>query len=575
MHSRSGRYTIVFNGEIYNFLELRDEIGGIWRGRSDTEVLLEAIERWGFENAVKRLNGMFAMAVWDRETRSLSFARDPFGKKPLHYGWAGNVLLFGSELKALRAHPAFEGRIDRMSMESFLRFAYIPAPRTIYAGFHKLPAGCTLRVASPLPDASLKPIPFWEARAVAASSARNGFPGSFSEAASQLEGLLIDATRRRCIADVPLGAFLSGGIDSSLTVALMQRESATPVRSFTIGFEEEAFNEAPQAKLIAHHLGTEHTEMYVSSSEAREVIPSLPEIYDEPFADPSQIPTYLLAKLTRRHVTVALSGDGGDEVFAGYERYRIGDVLQARLSWLPAVLRAPMAWCCARFPARAWNHLVEGTLGPRFSCGRLRKLGRSLENAGNPLLYRELMAYWNEIPELVQDAGSDDPEIWKGSGIPAGFHPVHQMMLTDTQTYLVDDILVKVDRASMASSLEVRNPLLDTRVFEFAWSLPLAYKYSRSGGKRILREVLSRYVPPALTERPKMGFGIPLDAWMRGPLRDWAEEMLSIQRLRSSGLHVEPIRAGWEAFVKRGEALQYPLWNVIVLQQWLGSNGDA
>jgi len=572
MHSHSGRYVILFNGEIYNFDELRHELGGAWRGHSDTEIALEAIERWGLQRAIERFNGMFAIALWDREHRSLSFARDPFGKKPLYYGWAGSVLLFGSELKALRAHPVFAAELNRDAMAEFLRFSYVPGPATIYRTIHKLPAGSFLQFSVPTPGTLPEPTTYWDPRAESQKGSQQTIP--FQEATDHLEALLLDATYRRCVADMPLGAFLSGGIDSSLVVALMQRRSAAPVKTFTIGFDEPGFNEAPYAKAIAQHLGTEHTELYVSSTQALNVIPLLPTIYDEPFADPSEIPTYLVSRMTREHVTVALSGDGGDELFGGYDRYRVGEMLMKRFAWIPGPLRQLIAHACRAMPSKAWDLTVTGALGQRWSSTRLRKLGRVLETRDFQTIYRGMMSYWSNPENLVVGA-QPYGRFWHEDAMPTELEPVQRMMLMDTLTYLVDDILVKVDRASMASSLEVRNPLLDKRVFAFAWGLPLDFNYIQGQGKRMLKEVLYRHVPKELVERPKMGFGIPLGDWLRGPLRPWAEELLTPSRLQATGLQPLPITQAWHDFLEHREPTQDRLWPVLVLQQWLEAQSGS
>jgi len=573
MHAHSGRHVMVFNGEIYNFRELRAELGGPWRGHSDSEVALEAIERWGLEKALARFNGMFAMALWDKETRVLSLARDPFGKKPLYYGWGEGVFLFGSELKALRKHPDFCPELDRDAMAAFLRFAYIPGPSTIYRKFRKLPPGALLCISEPEPGHLPEPTLYWDSRAEALHAREQGFAGTFREAADELESLLLDATQRRCVADVSLGAFLSGGIDSSLVTALMQRGSHTPVRTFTIGFQDRGFDEAPYAKRVADHLGTEHTELYLSSSEALDVIPKLPGMYDEPFADASQIPTYLLSRMTRQHVTVALSGDGGDELFGGYDRYRVGQMLMGRFQRLPSSLRRTLAWACRRIPGSGWDRTLGAVLGPRWSSSRFRKLGRVLAPADAQAIYRDMMSYWHAPEQLVVGASDPGSPAWRQDAIPAEWDPVSRMMLTDTLTYLVDDILVKVDRASMANSLEVRNPLLDKRVFTFAWRLPLGFKYDGGQGKRILKEILHRHVPRDLVEREKMGFGVPLGSWLRGPLRPWAEALLDPARLAEAGIAQEPVAMAWQGFCQRGEPNQDRLWPLLVLMQWMKSEG--
>ena len=483
MASHSGRFELVFNGEIYNHGELHRDLeaaGEQFRGRSDTEVLLEAIEAWGPEKTLPRLNGMFALALWDRRDHCLCLARDRFGKKPLYYGWAGGSLVFGSSLHALRLHPEFEARLDPSAMAAYLRFAYVPGPHAIFSGFHKLVPGAFLELREPIPGSLPEPMRYWDARQ-AALAARAGGPALSSEEAEvRLEELLLDAVSLRSIADVPLGAFLSGGIDSSLVVALLQRLGGSPVKTFSIGFPQKAFDEAPFARAVAAHLGTEHTECYVEPRQALDVVPLLPAIYDEPFADSSQIPTFLVSQLARQHVTVALSGDAGDELFAGYERYAVGQALLRRSGWLPAPIRRGMAHSCEHFPAALWDATVTAALGNRYGSARLRKLGRALGPQPFMNTYREMVSYWSDLEGImpgipVASSAFEDP-----LAETSGLEPIHQMMLMDTRSYLVDDILVKVDRASMANSLEVRNPFLDSRVFDFAWSLPLDQKW-RSG----------------------------------------------------------------------------------------------
>lgn len=571
MRSRSGRQMMVFNGEVYNHEDLREVLGGPWRGRSDSEVVLEAIERWGIAAAAERFRGMFALAVWDAETKSLHLARDPFGKKPLYYGWAGSTFLFGSELKALRIHPAFQDELDRDALGDFLRFAYIPSPRTIHRGIHKLPPGTILTLKNPTPGQLPEPAPFWDALREAEAALAHPFEGTFEDACDHLEGLLAEATRLRCVADVPLGAFLSGGIDSSLVVALMARQTTQPLRTFTIGFQEAGFDEAGHARAVAAHLGTHHTEAYVSPKEAQAVIPDLPRIYDEPFADPSEIPTFLLARITRPHVTVALSGDGGDEFFAGYDRYRVGLALTGRLGTLPDWARRALSAGCLGIPPRLWDATVTALLGPRFGSARLRRFGRAANSRSLWDVYAGVMTYWHAegIPLRDHRVTPFPPsQHWMMEA-----HPIHQMMMVDTRTYLSDDILVKVDRASMANSLEVRNPLLDREVFRFAWRLPLAYTHHGGTGKRILRAILHRHVPPHLVDRPKMGFGIPLRAWLLGPLRAWAEDLLTPVRLDEMGLESAAIRRAWDALNRDAGQAPEPLWNVIVLQQWMRDRG--
>lgn len=560
MASASGRYVMVFNGEVYNFAELRTELaerGDRFRGGSDTEVMLAAIEAWGVEAATQRFVGMFAIALWDRQERQLTLVRDRLGKQPLYYGWAGTTFLFGSELKALRAHRACGADINRGALSLFLRQGFVPAPYSIYQGLLQLPPGCILRITAPdaLPAA---PQPYWSLRAIAERGAREPFAGSDREATDRLEALLRDAVRLRMVADVPLGAFLSGGVDSSTVVALMQAQSARPVQTFTIGFAESQYDEAPHAKEVARHLGTAHTELYVTPEHARDVIPRLPEIYDEPFADISQIPTFLLAQLARRHVTVSLSGDGGDELFAGYERYAGTERYWQRLSRIPRTVR---------------NLIGHGmqSAGTGWRLGRLLARRADLLRLGTPEeFYLRNSSQW-KTPADVVIGGSEPPTVFTDPARwPAGGGLTERMQFLDASSYLSDDIFTKVDRASMAVSLETRVPLTDHRVVEFAWSLPRRLKVRDGQGKWILREVLDRFVPRALVARPKMGFGVPMGAWLRGPLRDWAEALLAERRLRDEGcFHPAPIRDKWREHLSGESDSEYYLWNVLMFQAWL------
>lgn len=577
MASRSGRFELAFNGEIYNHSALRGELesaGVRFQGRSDTEVLLEALEIWGLEPTLRRLNGMFAIALWDRRDRCLRLARDRFGKKPLYYGWAGGSLAFGSSLHALRRHPDFRAGLDPGAIAAYLRFAYVPGPHAIFSGFRKLVPGSVLTFREPDPGVLPEPTRYWDARE-AALNARNEPLMPDGDAEFRLEELLYDAVRLRSIADVPLGAFLSGGIDSSLVVALLQKLGGAPVRTFSIGFLQKAFDEAPFAKAVATHLGTDHTQLYVEPRQALDVVPLLPSIYDEPFADSSQIPTFLVSKLARQYVTVALSGDAGDELFAGYERYAVGQTLLHRFGWVPGPIRKALAVACSHFPAGLWDGTVTAVLGARYGSVRLRKLGRAIGPQPFVETYREMMSYWPDLEEIL-------PGVTVASGIyeepldeTSGLDPMHQMMLMDTRSYLVDDILVKVDRASMANSLEVRNPLLDHRVFDFAWGLTLEQKWRPGDAKRILKRILYRHVPQELVDRPKMGFGIPLREWLRGPLRGWAEELLGPQVLATNGLNPRPVREAWQGLVERNTPVENLLWPVLVFQQWVGDRPEA
>ena len=575
MRSADGRFTIVFNGEIYNYRDLREELTGlghVFRGTSDTEVILAACSQWGPEAAVPRLWGMFAIALWDGRDRKLVLARDRVGKKPLYLARWNGGLLFASELKALRAVPGFPAEVDRDALALYARFGYFPSPWTVYRNVRKLRPGW-LAVFGP--DGEPRERPYWDAAAVVEQAMADRRPVSDEDAVGELDALLREAVGRRMIADVPLGAFLSGGIDSSTVVALMQAQSARPVKTFSIGFREEGFNEAEHAAAVARHLGTEHTELYVTPGEARDVIPRLPEMYDEPFADPSQIPTYLVSVLAREHVTVALSGDGGDELFGGYNRY-----LWAQAIWRKLRMVRPLGGAIGaalRVPtAGAWDALNRATTPVLPRRLRVAALGDKIHKishvlgAGHPDdLYLDLVSLWKNSSSLVFGSREavtplSDPRV--RAAIPQ-FE--ERMMFFDLVTYLPDDILAKVDRASMAVSLEARCPLLDHRVVEWAWGLPLAMRIRKGRSKWLLRRVLDRYVPPDLVERPKMGFGVPIDAWLRGPLRNWAEELLAERRLREEGFfEPAPVREAWAAHQSGHRNHQFRLWAVLMFQAW-------
>lgn len=576
MASPGGRYVIVFNGEIYNHLELRAGLPSIaWRGYSDTETLLAAFEAWGIEATLKKCVGMFALALWDRETRSLTLARDRMGEKPLYYGWQGDAFLFGSELKALRAHPAFCGEIDRDALALYLRHNYVPAPYSMYRGIAKLPPGSWLTLTTNAAAVSPAPTFYWRACDAAQAGARRDL--SDETAIAALDALLRRATGGQMVADVPLGAFLSGGIDSSTVVALMQAQSSRPVQTFTIGFHEAGYNEAEHAHAVAAHLGTEHTELYVTAEQAMAVIPRLPALYDEPFADSSQIPTFLVAELARRHVTVSLSGDGGDELFGGYNRYVWASRIWRSLGWAPRPLRAALAGILTTLPPAAWNGVFAGLsllLPKRWRYAnpgdKLHKLAGILAVRSPEEIYLALVSHTDRPASVV--IGSREPvtvltDRRQWADVP-DFES--RMMYLDQMTYLPDDILTKVDRAAMGVSLETRVPLLDHRVVEFAWQLPLSIKIRDGQTKWLLRQVLYRYVPRELIERPKMGFGIPLDVWLRGPLRDWAESLLDEAKLRQEGyFHPEPIRQKWREHLSGQRNWAYYLWNVLMFQAWL------
>ena len=585
MLSASGRYVMVYNGEIYNHLELRQaresSAGPIaWRGHSDTETLLAAIEAWGLDGALRRAVGMFAVALWDREQRALSLARDRLGEKPLYYGWQGGVLLFASELKAMKRHPAFHAGIDRGALALLLRHNYIPAPWSIYRGIRKLEPGTVVTLSLDARDSV--PRPYWSAREVVAAGLAHPFADSPEDAVEELDRRLREAVKGQMLSDVPLGAFLSGGVDSSTIVALMQQQSNRPVRTFTIGFHEADYNEAQHAAAVAKHLGTDHTELYVSPSEALDVIPSLPSIYCEPFADASQIPTILVSRLARQAVTVSLSGDAGDELFGGYQRYDIADALWRRLARMPAPMRHAISSALAAVPTRAWNALLgpfRGALPATMAADpgdRLHRGAVALRARGPEDVYRRLVSQWTDPASVVLGATEPPTALTDAARWPPtdGFH--HWMMAIDLVSYLPDDILVKVDRAAMSVSLETRVPLLDHRVVEFAWRLPLAYKVRDGVGKWPLRQVLYRYVPRELIERPKMGFGVPIDSWLRGPLRDWADDLLDEGRLLREGFFEPgPIRAAWEAHRAGQRAFHYQLWTVLMFQAWLAEHGGA
>lgn len=566
MASADGRYVIAYNGEVYNFAALREVLvarGHAFRGHSDTEVLLAAVVEWGVEDALARCNGMFAIALWDREERALWLARDRVGKKPLYYGWAGNALVFGSELKALWRHPDFDNGVDRDALALLLRLDYIPAPHTVHIHTFKLMPGALLRLdaaqiargaAAHDPDRDQRR--YWHARERMAAAIADPFRGDVLEAENQLDAHLRDAVALRMVADVPVGVFLSGGTDSSVVTALMQAQSSRPVRSFTIGFEGSHHDEAPLALEVAQHLGTQHTELYVSGADALAVVPRLPSMFDEPFADASQVPTGLVCALARSAVTVALSGDGGDELFFGYKRY---ERALRNLRWQRRVPKA----------MRRWMGRAASGHGEASRAGGFAALAAEMSARGIGDVYRNRIARWRSPQTAIPGAKLpwtlyDEPEPLDGAGTPGD-----AMMLADYSVYLPEDLLCKVDRTSMAVSLEARAPLLDTRVAEFAWSLPLAFKHAEGQSKVLLKRVLRRYLPDAMVDRGKRGFGAPVSAWLRGDLREWAGSLLDPVRLRDEGyFDADRVHGLWQAFLAGERKWHTHLWNVLMFQAW-------
>lgn len=575
MRSPSGRYILVYNGEIYNHAELRKQLeqqgqAPQWRGHSDTEVLLACVDAWGIQSAIERANGMFAFAIWDRQSGILTLARDRAGEKPLFYGWQGETFLFASELKALTAYPTFDRVISRKAVAQMMRFGYVPAPQCIWEGIHKLPPGHFVEVR-PESDETRTPQCYWDIGAVAETGTQNLRPDT-PELVDELDTLLRDAVALRMEADVPLGAFLSGGVDSSLITSLMQVQSRQPVRTFSIGFGQRAFDESGYARAVATHLGTDHCELRVDTDDVRATIPKLSTIWDEPFGDSSQIPTYLVNLLARKEVTVALSGDGGDELFAGYNRHVIGASIWEKSARVPKFIRRALAAGLASGAASKmaeagrWNSRVAGV------SERLNKVS-AIVGADHPTeFYEQLVSQWRPGNNPVLGANDGDIQI----SAPTFEDFRNSMLLMDTMTYLPDDILTKVDRASMAVSLEGRIPFLDYRVMEFAWQVPLSAKIRDGRGKNILREVLFRYVPPSLIERPKAGFAIPIGDWLAGPLRGWAEGLIEPSLLASQGI-LDPtvVSRTWSRFLRGEKALVPQIWCVLMFQSWLEEQGPV
>ncbi|MBU9376013.1 asparagine synthase (glutamine-hydrolyzing) [Burkholderia multivorans] len=589
MASACGRYVMVFNGEIYNHRELRAQLERVgrapaWRGHSDTEVLLAAFAAWGVDATLRRATGMFALALWNRESRVLTLARDRIGEKPLYYGWIGDALVFASELKALRAYPGFDGEIDRDALCLYLRHSAVPAPHTIYRGIRKLPPGSWIQFEHAQDTPRIRT--YWALEHAIDAGHHEPFAGTAAEAVDRLDTVLRQAVARQMEADVPLGAFLSGGVDSSAIVALMQAQSAAPVDTFTIGFHEAGYDEAGYAKAVARHLGTRHTELYVTADHALDVVPKLPSIYDEPFSDASQIPTFLVAELTRRHVKVSLSGDGGDELFGGYTRYFLTPRLWRKLHRVPAAVRTRIAGALHALRPDHADQLAavaQGAWGagelresPTRIGDRLHKLGHVMTADSRIGLYRLLMSSVHH-PERIALAGHEPPTpLDTVSAWPAHLSFAEQAMAIDTLTYLPTDILTKVDRAAMAVSLETRMPFLDHHVVEFAWRLPASLRLPEGQSKALLRRLLDRYVPTELIDRPKQGFCAPIDHWLRGALRDWADALLQPSRLRDEGFFdAAAVERLWRQHQTGRMNWQHQLWTVLMFQAWLDAQRAA
>ena len=590
MASPCKRFVVVFNGEIYNHLQIRKKLNKHkqdWRGHSDTETLVSAFSQWGIEKTLDQLTGMFAIAVWDSKDRNLSLIRDRFGEKPLYYGWSNGVFLFGSELKSLRKYNGFNNKIDRRVLSLYMEYMYVPNPYSIFENIYKLEPGCVLRIdesslVQPLEDAPFAPfksqglsVKQWYSLSDVARNSQKNLIKNEKEAIESLEETLLESVRSQLITDVPLGAFLSGGIDSSIIVSLMQRVSKTPVKTFTIGFEESAFNEATYAKGVSKHIGTDHYELYVTANDALKVVPDLPILYDEPFADSSQIPTYLISKLARQHVTVILSGDAGDELFGGYNRYLWGSRVWSKVKWVPPSLRSIMGNAVQKIPTSTWD-LVGKSLPDKYKVSSMGdkayrmahrlKTVHSMDDVYHSLVtegYKEDSVVISDAPGLKSKLNSCD--------IVSGIEEFEQrMMLWDSSTYLPDDILTKVDRATMGVGLEARTPFLSHKVFELAWRMPLDINIKNGEGKWPVRQVLYKYVPKELVDRPKAGFAIPVGHWIRGPLREWAGDLLDETRIKNDG-YFDPhqVKQLWRQHLSGEHDWTTRLWAILMFQSWL------
>jgi asparagine synthase (glutamine-hydrolysing) len=577
MISQTGRFVICFNGEIYNHLDMRKKLANAgysisYNSQSDTETILCCFEFWGIKKTLIECVGMFAFAVFDKKLNKLFLGRDRFGEKPLYYGWQKRIFYFASELKAIRKHLNFNPEMNQDALQEYMKYSYIPAPLSIYKGIQKLTPGCILTISLDKPEGNMSIESFWNLSKVAANAQQSMFSGTDIDALNEVEQLLTQSVRGQQLSDVPLGAFLSGGIDSSLIVALMQSQSSRPVNTFTIGFKEDAYNEAKFAAQVASHLGTNHNEIYVDANDIMNVIPSLPELYDEPFADSSQLPTYLVSQLARQYVTVSLSGDGGDEIFGGYNRY-----MQAgRFNKYPRFLRKAIASSILNFSPVQLNQayqlfkpMLPGSLKSSNPGNHLIKIAGILSLDSNWEIYQKLVTIGSNNDILINKTNFRSGSKEHFDFFPEQTDFASRMMMTDSLTYLPDDILCKVDRAAMGVSLETRVPFLDHRVASFAWSLPLNFKIREGKGKWLLRELLYKYVPKNLIERPKMGFGLPIDSWLRSPLRDWAESLLNEKDLNDLGyINTQKVRVMWNEHLSGRKNLQYELWNILMFRAW-------